>query len=365
LVMNAVKSAKGILHSNPDWIHEYLPLGGHPGFISGAQRLALGDALYEEKSKDGKVGSIQTLSGTGALYVAGKMYEKFSSVKKALVPDPTWGNHNAIFINCGLEVSKYRYIDSRCMKTPKLDLNGFLEDLESAEEGTLVLLQACAHNPTGVDPTSSEWLRVIDVVVRRKLVVLLDNAYQGFATGDVERDGFSIREFVNAGADVFVACSFAKNMGLYGERIGALHVVTNSEESCGNAVSQMKIISRTTYSNPPQFGALIVDLVLNDGALRGVWREQLKVMSERIQGMRGKLRGYLEEATGTDWSHITAQIGMFSYTGLTKKQCVWCRENGSLFMLETGRVSMAGLNEKNVKRVARVMADSIKECGGK
>lgn len=203
-------------------------------------------------------------------------------------------------------------------------------------------------------------MKVIEICVRKKLVVLLDNAYQGFATGDVEVDGFAIREFVKAGADIFVACSFAKNMGLYGERIGALHVVTNDKESCLDAVSQMKIISRTTYSNPPQFGALIADTILSDDKVYGVWKEQLAVMSERIKSMRGLLRGYLEAETGTDWSHITKQIGMFSYTGLTKEQCIHCRENGSLFMLETGRVSMAGLNEGNVERVAKVMAASIK-----
>ncbi|GMI29738.1 hypothetical protein TrCOL_g8965 [Triparma columacea] len=360
LVMDAVSEAKKRLHENPGWIHEYLPLGGHASFLKGAQKLALGDELYAEKSAEGKVGSLQTLSGTGALYVAGKMYSKFSPVKKALISNPTWGNHNAIFTNCGLEVSKYRYIDESCTSTPKLDLSGFLEDLEAADEGTLVLLQACAHNPTGVDPSQEEWMKVIEICVRKKLVVLLDNAYQGFATGDVEVDGFAIREFVKAGADIFVACSFAKNMGLYGERIGALHVVTNDKESCLDAVSQMKIISRTTYSNPPQFGALIADTILSDDKVYGVWKEQLAVMSERIKSMRGLLRGYLEAETGTDWSHITKQIGMFSYTGLTKEQCIHCREKGSLFMLETGRVSMAGLNEGNVERVAKVMAASIK-----
>jgi aspartate/tyrosine/aromatic aminotransferase len=367
LVLAAVSAAKKRLADMPadEWTHEYLPIGGSPAFIDATQIFAFGDALTASLKASGRVGSVQSLSGTGALFLAAALYSKFSSVKKVIYSDPTWGNHKSIFQSAGLECSTYRYLDTTCMSTPKLDFEGMKQDLMQADAGTLVLLQACAHNPTGVDPTEAEWNEIIEICKSRNLVVLLDNAYQGFATGDTSLDASSIRNFVTKNIPVLVACSFAKNMGLYGERCGALHVVTDTKEECDNAVSQLKIIARTSYSNPPQFGSQIVTMLLEDESLNGLWRDELKGMAGRINAMRQRLKATLVKETGDGeemWNHITEQIGMFSYTGLTPEQVEYCKNEGSLFMLGTGRVSMAGFNEGNVERSGKIMADAIKNC---
>ena len=279
--------------------------------------------------------------------------------------DPTWGNHKALFTSCGLACSEYRYLDKSSPSTPKLDFAGMMADLEACDPGTLVLLQACAHNPTGVDPTEAQWLEIAEVCKRRNLQVFMDNAYQGFASGDTDKDAFAIRHFVKENIPVMVACSFAKNMGLYGERVGCLHVVAGTKEETASAISQLKVIARTTYSNPPQFGSLVVTNILSDAALGNMWRTELEGMAGRIEEMRKRLKAGLVKATGDSpdkWNHITSQIGMFSYTGLSKEQVAHCAEEGGLFMLDTGRVSMAGMNGKNVDRVATVMANAIKAC---
>lgn len=362
VVLDAVIQAKSrLLESGKDWQHEYLPISGLPEFLVASQKLAFGEELAKEKALEGTLTSMQTLSGTGALHLAATLYSRFAKSPKVMVSNPTWGNHKALFSGAGLQVENYRYLDSSCASTPRLDLKGMLEDLEGCDAGTMVLLQVCAHNPTGVDPTEDEWKEVIKVCKSRGLIVLLDNAYQGFSSGDVGADNFAMKEFAKSGLDVFCACSFAKNMGLYGERIGALHVIAPNKEVCQNVLSQLKVIARTTYSNPPQFGALIVAMILNDEQLRATWEKQLRTMTGRIKSMREELRTRLESATSADWSHITSQIGMFSYTGLTKDQCIRCREKGALFMLETGRISVAGLNDGNVQRVAEVMAASVND----
>jgi aspartate aminotransferase len=258
-----------------------------------------------------------------------------------------------------LSTRSYRYLDPATPTTPSLDFAGLKEDLLSAPEGALVLLQACAHNPTGVDPSPEQWREIAAVCEERKLVPLLDNAYQGFASGCVETDAFAVRLFAERKIPCFVACSFAKNMGLYGERVGVLHVVAEDGEARDNAVSQLKIVARTTYSNPPSFGGRIVEGVLGDAGRREQWEEDLRGMAGRIVQMRERLRDGLERETGSSWKHITDQIGMFSYTGLTKEQVKACEEKG-VFMLASGRVSMAGLNDANVDATAKVMADAIK-----
>jgi len=256
-------------------------------------------------------------------------------------------------------VTKYTYLDKGCVATPRLDYEGLRRDLRGVEEGAIVVLHLCAHNPTGVDPSLEQWEGIADVCKERKLVPLIDNAYQGFASGNLEKDAKPLRVFIDKGLTPLIACSFAKNMGLYGERVGALHIVT-PDASCAAAVqSQLKLLARAMYSNPPQFGAMVAHRVLSDEVLRGIWEKELEGMANRIKSMRGALRDRLEGKLGGDWSHITQQIGMFSYTGLTEQQVGYCTENG-VFMLKTGRISMAGLNEGNIDYAAGVMADAIK-----
>ena len=359
--------AKKILASQPPqkWTHEYLPISGYGPFLLATQRLALGDDLFDLHVRAKTVGSIQALSGTGALYLGAALLSKFSPNKTVLLPNPTWGNHHAMFREAGLDVKEYRYIDFSRPTTPALDFEGFKADLEAATEGTTVLLHMCAHNPTGVDPTPEQWSALAQICLRRKLQVFFDNAYQGFASGDLDYDASSLRAFISAGLCPLVACSFAKNMGLYGERCGVLHVVAPDEQSCKNAMSQVSVIARTTYSNPPAFGASVAHLVLSEPALREQWKAELVEMSSRIKSMRQALKSSICKATGDGedkWNHITSQIGMFSYTGLTPSQVAHCAEHGSLFMLNTGRVSMAGVNEGNVERVGATMAAAIKAC---
>ena len=239
--------------------------------------------------------------------------------------------------------------------------------LERAPEGSIVLLHACAHNPTGVDPTREQWKEIAGVVRARRHFPFFDCAYQGFASGDLERDAWAVRYFVEQGFELCVAQSFAKNFGLYGERAGAFHFVAapGGADAAGTATrvaSQLAILQRSEISNPPAYGARIAGCVLNDPALFAEWEENLRTMSGRIIRMREELRGKLE-ALGTPgtWNHITDQIGMFSFTGLTEKQVLRIREDAHVYMTKNGRISMAGLNSKNVDYFAKAVDKVVRE----
>lgn len=309
--------------------------------------------------------SLQSLSGTGACRLGCEFFSRFHRTSDQpptiYFPNPTWGNHHAIAKDAGLNIQTYRYLDLNNLTNPQLDLKGMLADLSAAPSGSVVLLHMCAHNPTGVDPTLDQWRKIAECCRDHKLQIFFDNAYQGFASGDLNGDAKPLQLMVGEefNLNVFVACSFAKNMGLYGERIGVLHVIGPDETSAQNVFTQLKKLARAMYSNPPQFGAMVAHEVMTHPELRGLWEEELKGMSERINKMRLALRTSLEEKTsGQKWNHITDQIGMFSYTGLTKAQVDKCTEAG-VFMLGTGRISMAGLNEGNVDHVAEVMAKAV------
>mmetsp|Transcript_23655 Transcript_23655/g.33206 ORF Transcript_23655/g.33206 Transcript_23655/m.33206 type:complete len:416 (+) Transcript_23655:324-1571(+) len=364
LVLEAVIQAKADLASQPsqEWTHEYQPIDGCQNFVRAAQDLAFGPTLRKQLG-DCLVG-MQTMSGTGACRLGFEFVSRYGThTDTILLPNPTWGNHKSIAKFARLKILEYTYLDETQMETPKLDLPQILKDLHSAPKGTTVVLHMCAHNPTGVDPTMEEWEQIADVIKERELQPFFDNAYQGFASGDLEGDAASLRLFIDKGLHPLVACSFAKNMGLYGERIGALHVVAPSPEAAQATLSQLKIEARAMYSNPPKFGAQVALRVMTNPKLRPLWETELKHMSERIKRMRVVLRKLLEDkvnpAHGKTWNHVTDQIGMFSYTGLTPDQVNHCGTEGSVFMLSTGRISMAGLNDHNVEYVATVMANAI------
>mmetsp|Transcript_21153 Transcript_21153/g.42677 ORF Transcript_21153/g.42677 Transcript_21153/m.42677 type:complete len:417 (-) Transcript_21153:423-1673(-) len=367
LVLSAVTAAKGQLASLPpqQWTHEYQPIGGNAEFLKAAQDLVFGKERAGRMREEGRLTGLQTMSGTGACRLGFEFVSRFGGNGGGdgaiLLPDPTWANHRALAKFSRLRVLEYRYIDASKPETPRLDLEGMLEDLRAAPEGTTVVLHMCAHNPTGVDPTPEQWKKIAEVVQSNKLQPFFDNAYQGFASGDLDGDARSVRLFADLGLHPLVACSFAKNMGLYGERIGALHLVCPDGASAEASISQLKIEARAMYSNPPAFGAQVALRVMTEPRLRSDWEAELGEMSARIRSMREALRGRLEEMVPErTWHHVTDQIGMFSYTGLTKGQVGHCKEEGYVFMLDTGRISMAGLNEGNVERVARVMANAIK-----
>ncbi|KAJ1953328.1 Aspartate aminotransferase, cytoplasmic, partial [Linderina pennispora] len=352
-VLPVVHKAEQRLLNNPESNHEYLPVGGWPALTSGAQTLIFGKDSPAINEK--RVYTIQTISGTGANMVGAVFLNNFKQPKDAAVyiSKPTWGNHRSIFQTAGHEVREYRYCN---YKTLSLDIDGMLEDLRNAPPNQIIVLHACAHNPTGIDPTEEQWQKIADVMAERGHFPFFDCAYQGFATGDLDRDAYAIRLFVSRGFELLVAESFAKNMGLYGERTGALHIVTKAADQIPAVSSQLNRLSRATISTAAGFGAKVAGTVLQDPELYNEWLQSMAEMSSRIKTMRDALRDKLV-ALGTpgSWNHVSEQIGMFSFTGLSKTQVQALREQYHLYMTDDGRISVAGLNTKNIDYVAKAI----------
>ena len=313
-VFPVVRKAEAAIVADASLDKEYLPIDGLAEFNKGAQGVLFGfDSPWVG---DERVASVQTLSGTGALRVIGDFLAKFKPAA-LYVSNPTWGNHNSVFAASGIAVRQYRYFDK---KTKGLDINGMIADLEAATPGSCVLLHTCAHNPTGVDPTDAQWQQIADVCKARQLYPFFDTAYQGFTSGNLDKDAYGLRLFLSQGFEMVIAQSFAKIMGLYGERTGCLHFVCADKVTAQRVLSQVKIIVRTNYSSPPKHGARIAGAILNDPGMRQQWLDELVVVCARMNDMRNALRGALEKKkVKGDWSHITTQIGMFSFTGLTVK----------------------------------------------
>lgn len=355
LIFHAVHEAERRILEDPTVNHEYLPIEGYDVYNRLARDLILGADC--PAVAEGRVVTLQTLSGTGSLRVGAECCKAFLNPPAAYVSRPTWGNHNTIFEKAGIAVKSYAYWKE---STRGLDLEGMLADLGSAPAGSVIVLHACAHNPTGVDPTPEQWDQIAEFLSTKDLTVYFDSAYQGFATGDLDADAYAIRSFIRKGFQCFVSQSFAKNTGLYGERIGALHIVTADRDSAEKVMSQAKIIVRANYSNPAKHGALVVARILGDPALKESWLNELKTVSQRIKDMRTRLVQELTNlAVPGDWSHVTSQIGMFSFTGLTPAQCDNMINNWHCYMLKNGRISMTGINTNNVEYVARAIKDSV------
>ncbi|GKZ23789.1 hypothetical protein AbraIFM66951_004631 [Aspergillus brasiliensis] len=361
-VLPSVKEAKAILSQNQT--HEYLGIAGSPALIQLAQTLTFGPEITTKLDKS--IASIQTVSGTGANHMAAHFLAQHLRPKRVFIPSPTWINHKTIWASVGVPIEEYPYYSA---DTKGVDLEGMLSVFETtAEERDVVILQACAHNPTGVDLTREQWARVAEVMQRKKLHVVFDSAYQGFATGDVDGDAWSIRYFVeelilNGQPDypgLCVAQSFSKNFGLYGERVGALHLVVPRHLAAQGARSELLALARAEYSNPPRFGASIVETVLGNEEMKGQWLKDLDTMSSRIKSMRRELRRRLEsKGTPGDWSFLESQIGMFSYTALDREQVTRLREELHIYLLPSGRVSICGLNGENVEYVASAFREVI------
>jgi aspartate aminotransferase len=309
---------------------------------------------------------LQTISGTGAVHLGALFLAKFYKTKSqrtAYFSDPTWANHFQIFSNVGLEHKTYPYFSK---KTKGLDFDGMINALQDAAEGSIIVLHACAHNPTGVDATQEQWKKIADVIKSKKHFPFFDTAYQGFASGDLATDGWAIRYFVEQGFELCIAQSYAKNFGLYGERAGCFHFVTSPSSDAENTIkriaSQLAILQRSEISNPPAYGARIASTVLNDPQLFAEWEDNLRTMSGRIKEMRKALRGKLEDmGTPGTWNHITEQIGMFSFTGLTEQQVLKIREDSHVYMTKNGRISMAGLNTHNIDYFAKAVDKVVRE----
>ena len=330
--------------------HAYLPIDGLPGYVRLAQELVFGgDSPAVTQSR---IATVQSLGGTGALKVGADFMATLSPGAPVLVSDPSWENHRAIFTRAGFTVGTYRYYDA---ETRAVDFEGMIADLDAARPGTVVVLHACCHNPTGYDLNPEQWGRVIRVLSERELIPFLDMAYQGFGAG-VAEDGAVISRFVEAGLPVFVSTSFSKSFGLYGERVGALHIACRDSEEATRVLSQVKICIRTNYSNPSTHGAAIVADVLGDPTQRASWERELDRMRERIRRMRTRLVEVLRAEGVGDMDFIAQQAGMFSYSGLTRDQMLALRRDHGVYGTEKGRMCVAALNDGNLGVVAKAIA---------
>lgn len=359
MVLECVRQAEALLPSIYN-DKEYLSIEGLKDFNKVCATLAYTDEIGSNtESSPGSlnietIAVCQSLSGTGALRIGGEYLKRFAKNKQIYVPAPTWGNHHAIFKDCGLTVSTYRYWDEKRLG---LGFEDMLADLEAAPSGSVVLLHACAHNPTGVDPTPGQWKAIQELVERKGHTAFFDMAYQGFASGDIHRDAVALRRFFNsAKVPILLAQSFAKNFGLYGERVGALSLPCATQAEKEAVLSQLKIIARPMYSNPPLHGARLVTTILQHQELTGLWLNEVKAMADRIISMRTALRSEVE-ALGSphNWSHITSQIGMFCYTGLSAAQVERLTNEFHVYLTKDGRISMAGVTTGNVKNLAKAI----------
>ena len=329
----------------------YLPIDGLAAYDADVKALIFGADSAAVAA--GRVVTVQALGGTGALKIGADFLRRLDPDATVLISDPSWENHQALFERAGFTVASYRYYDDQARG---IDVEGMLADLAAAAPGTIVVLHACCHNPTGYDLTPADWDRVIDAVAAAGLVPFLDLAYQGFSQG-LEADGAVIRRFAESGLTCFVSSSFSKSFSLYGERVGALSVVCADADEAARVLSQLKIVVRTNFSNPPTQGAAIVATVLADPALRAQWEDELAGMRDRIKQMRGALVAGLEAAgIEADMSFITRQVGMFSYSGLTREQMIELREKHGVYGTDKGRICVAALNEGNVAAVCRAIA---------
>lgn len=355
-VLPVVKKAEKAIVDDDSLNHEYLPVLGLDSFSSAATGLLLGDDSIQIKNKNAF--GIQTLSGTGALRLGAEFLAQVMGRRVFYYSDPTWENHQKVFQSAGFtDGHYYRYWDAQ---TRQIDFDGFVADLKNAPEGAVIILHACAHNPTGFDPTKEQWVKLADVIEEKKLFPFFDSAYQGFASGNPVQDAFAVRYFVERGFELFCSQSFAKNFGLYNERVGNLTVVQRNPTTTAAVQSRMTLLVRFMYSNPPAFGGRIVSKVLNTPDLRQEWMDSIKIMSTRIIKMRNLLKEELINLkTPGTWDHITQQIGMFSYTGLNETQVKMLVEKHHIYLLNSGRINMCGLNEKNYKYVANAIHDTI------
>ncbi|MEO5770911.1 MAG: amino acid aminotransferase [Burkholderiaceae bacterium] len=330
----------------------YLPIDGIAAYDRAVQTLVFGADSAVVAA--GRVATVQAVGGTGGLKIGADFLQRIDPSAHVLISDPSWENHRALFANAGFEVASYPYYDAAA--PGGIDFPGLRNALEAAPAGSIVVLHACCHNPTGCDLTPAQWREVVEIVRAGGLVPFLDMAYQGFGDGLVQ-DGAAVALFAESGLDFFVSTSFSKSFSLYGERVGALSVVCRSREEAARVLSQLKVVIRTNYSNPPTHGAQIVATVLGDAVLRSQWEAELAGMRQRIKAMRQSLAHHLQVVgVRGDLTYITRQQGMFSYSGLNAEQMQRLRREASVYGLDSGRICVAALNASNVARVAEAIA---------
>jgi aromatic-amino-acid transaminase len=349
-LLECVKKAEAILIEKyaP---RTYLPIEGLAAYDKAVQELVFGadSAVVLEK----RAITAQAIGGTGALKLGADFLQRFAPTSQVWISDPSWENHRALFESAGFKVNNYPYYDAN---TRGVNFAGMLDALKTMPTGSIVLLHACCHNPTGADLTDDQWTQVIEVVTQRGLIPFLDMAYQGFGDG-IEADGKVVRRFAEAGGALFVSNSFSKSFSLYGERVGALSIAASSADEAARIMSQLKRVIRTNYSNPPSHGGQVVATVLATPELRQLWEEELAGMRVRIREMRHAFVAKLKEKAPThNFDFVIQQRGMFSYSGLTKEQVGKLREGNSIYAVDTGRICVAALNSKNIDNVIDAIA---------
>jgi len=349
-LLQCVQEAEKLMMEAPK-ARGYLPIDGIAAYDKAVQGLVFG--ADSSAVKAGRIATVQALGGTGGLKLGADFLQRINPGAKVLISDPSWENHRALFESAGFKVENYPYYDA---KTKGVDFTSMLGALNAAPAGTVVVLHACCHNPTGYDISAEQWSQVVQAVKARGLVAFLDMAYQGFGEGITE-DGAVIGQFMGAGLDFFVDTSFSKSFSLYGERVGALSVVCESKDEADRVLSQLKRVIRTNYSNPPIHGAQVVAMVLTTPALRTMWEAELAGMRVRIKQMRQALQTKLAAAgVKQDVSFITRQKGMFSYSGLNKEQMQRLRGEFGIYGVDSGRICVAALNNKNIDAVVSAIA---------
>jgi aromatic-amino-acid transaminase len=333
----------------------YLPIEGIAAYDAAVQKLLLGND--SPLIADGRVVTAQALGGTGALKLGADFLKRLNPTGKVAISDPSWENHRALFEYAGFEVLNYPYYDAA---THGVKFDAMIEAFNSYPAGTVVVLHACCHNPTGVDLSPAQWQQVVETVKARSLVPFLDIAYQGFGE-NIDADAAAVRLFAKTDLNVFVSSSFSKSFSLYGERVGALSIITSAKEEAARVLSQLKRVIRTNYSNPPTHGGSIVAAVLASPELRATWEQELGEMRDRIRAMRNGLVEQIKAAgVERDFSFVNRQRGMFSYSGLTSPQVDRLREEFGIYAVGTGRICVAALNTRNLEIVANAIATVLK-----
>ena len=354
-IFQVVKEAEKAIHEDPLSNKEYVPIDGLHSFNVLARDLILGPSC--PATLENRVVTMQTLAASGALVLAAEFLKVYLNPPCVYLSDPSWGGHTPMFRLCGHQIRTYPYWDKSRLDA---DFEGMMAELSRAPAGSVVVLHASAHNPTGVDPSPAMWDRLADFFQDKDLIIIFDCAYQGFANGDLDADVYSIRSFIRRGYQCLICQSLSKNIGIYSDRIGALHVVCSDEGTAANVLSQLMATARAMYSNPPKHGALIVERVLGNPQVRERWVEELRGLNQRIKEIRKR---FCEElvAIGVpgDWSHIGRQVGMFAFTGLSPEQCDNMVKKWHCYMFRTGRLSIVGLTTENVNYIARAFKDSV------
>eukprot|EP00049_Salpingoeca_infusionum_P000585 m.41060 g.41060 ORF g.41060 m.41060 type:complete len:441 (+) comp10508_c0_seq2:94-1416(+) len=361
VVLDSVRDAEDLISASiqsGEQNHEYLPIEGMKVLPDLAIELLYKPEQAQRIISQRKMQGVQSLSGTGALQLAAAMCFAHMGDRDVYISNPTWPNHFNIFKAAGFSnVAKYSYYKP---ESKSLDFDGMCDDLESMSSGSIVVLHTCAHNPTGVDPTHAQWVKICSILKERNLVPVFDTAYLGFVTGSVQEDAFVLQHAYEQGLHYFTCISFAKMFGIYSERCGVVLYNASSSSIATSVVSNLKLIIRRVYSNPPKHGARIVSTILSSKELKAKWEGELMAIATRIRGIRGRLQAALDDvAPNHDWSHISNQRGMFSYTGLDAAQVEFLKKEHHIYCLPTGRINMSGIPETKIEELASAISESL------